>query len=799
MKKPTSMLNNFSKKQFLGAWIVFHTAILILFLINLIVAGKSISVDADLFNMLPKSFEAETIQAADTKLTESTGQNVFILVENEDFSKAREVAVEVYSKLENSKFFKTISLYNDVGSLSDVTDFIYKYRWNLLDDATIELLNSEGGAEQFAYNALGKVYGGFTMLPLDNLESDPFMLAEHNLNNYLDSVSSSGTAMSVKDGVLASSKNGKWYIMIRGILSKQGAALASKSNGITEIYSVCNPLEKDGTRFIYSGTPYHSHESSNSASREISIITTISMLVVIIMLLVVFRSLKPLIFSVSSILISVLTAVLTTLAVFHKLHILTLVFGTSLIGSCIDYSLHYFTHWAANDKLLDGKDIRNHLLPGLIMAILSSGLCFAILLFAPFNLLKQMSLFSLSGLFSSFLTTVCIFPLISLPKGNRQIKLMHKLTPMKNVENKKLIGRIFIAGLFIISISAILICHKNLKIENNINKLYTMEGRLLDDEIEANQIIQYSPSGWFIIRGKTENEALNNEEKLRANLEKATNNQVGYLSTSLFVPSIDHQKKSRAACEKLLALANNQMEALGYDSSSADSLKADFAATSNDFISLEAGNVPSFLADSISSAWLGNINGDYYTVVVPNRVTDAELYRNLNKGSEDIFFINKLGDMSSDLDKLTVMVLKFFAFAYIIMFIMLKFFYSWKQALKIVSIPLMIILVICAVFAIFKINLEFFSVTGMILVFGLGLDYIIYMMENEKNPAKAETKTLEPFAIALSFVTTVVSFGALALSNFKPVHLIGLTIFLGLTTAYFCSLFYDRSLSNKNE
>ena len=134
------------------------------------------------------------------------------------------------------------------------------------------------------------------------------------------------------------------------------------------------------------------------------------------------------------------------------------------------------------------------------------------------------------------------------------------------------------------------------------------------------------------------------------------------------------------------------------------------------------------------------------------------------------------------------MILKFFVVAYILMFIMLRFFYSWKQALKIISVPLLLILVVVAVFAAAKIDMEFFSVTGLILVFGLGLDYIIYMMENEKK----NNSILEPFATMVSFVTTIISFGALALSSFKPVHLIGLSISIGLATDYISSFFYGR-------
>ena len=75
--------------------------------------------------------------------------------------------------------------------------------------------------------------------------------------------------------MLASEYEGKWYVLIRGILSKEGAQLASDSDGIAQIYKVCTPLEKDGVRFVYYGTPFHSHESSNSAQHEITFISAV--------------------------------------------------------------------------------------------------------------------------------------------------------------------------------------------------------------------------------------------------------------------------------------------------------------------------------------------------------------------------------------------------------------------------------------------------------------------------------------------------------------------------------------------
>ena len=92
-----------------------------------------------------------------------------------------------------------------------------------------------------------------------------------------------------------------------------------------------------------------------------------------------------------------------------------------------------------------------------------------------------------------------------------------------------------------------------------------------------------------------------------------------------------------------------------------------------------------------------------------------------------------------------------------------------------------------AVYSLAGIHLEFFSITGIILVFGLSLDYLIYMTEVQKRKDCKENKRLESFAVFLSFATTAISFGAIALSSFVPVHLMGLAILVGLVTAYSAS------------
>ena len=216
------------------------------------------------------------------------------------------------------------------------------------------------------------------------------------------------------------------------------------------------------------------------------------------------------------------------------------------------------------------------------------------------------------------------------------------------------------------------------------------------------------------------------------------------------------------------------------------------------------------LKNLLGNYWLGKLpDGKYYSVILPVSVTNQPAYKqmaldisneicdelNIEKTEENqsVFFILKVADLNKELNNLTFTVLVSLILVFVVLFVLLKFFYSWKQTFKITSVPVLIVLVIGAFFYAFDVPLEFFGVTGMILVFGLGLDYVIYMIENEKRNEESENARLEPFAITLSFVTTAVSFGALALSNFMPVHLIGLSIFIGLTTAFMSTFFYQRA------
>lgn len=759
-------------------WICFHGVTAASFFLGLFFS-HGINIDSDIYSMMPSTKQSAAIKIAENSVSKNSSRTVFMLVSHPDFQQAKASALQAFSLLSENQKFAFLSLNQDFSSSKEIKNFLSENRYRLLSEEIREELSTKDGPASFCEDALAKAYGGFSVSALDNLEEDPFLLDEANLMNFLSVISDSGTAMQPKDGVLASKFQDKWYVMIRGELTAEGAKLASSSNAVPEIYRICAPLEQNGVKFVFYGTPFHSYKSSVSASREISIISTASMLAVLVILLVVFRSGLPIFCSLFSILLSVLTGFFATHAIFSNLHMITLVFGTSLIGSSIDYSLHFFINWKAGKTFKSGQKIRNHIFSALILSLISTEICYILLSGAPFQLLKQMAVFSLTGILSSFLTATGLFPLLKLPpEEKRTIPLYNRLLQIQFFRNKTFSSFFRFIPFAVLAASVVIISfnHETAGIKNNVSSLYKMKGRLKEDTILAYQVLNYNPSSYLILSADSQEELLQKEERISSMLPDT------FISTSRIIPSIKVQKESLQAAEKLVPFAEYQFENLGMAEIDAENFRTKFyqIKSASDFLT-PSSKLPENLHSLLDMLWIGKIQDKFYSIILPSEISDEAFYKRLSESEPEVFFQNKVKDISESLDQLTKLIAVMFGMAFLVIVIIMKCFYDWKSTIKIASIPVLSVLVIISVFTASGLKIEFFCITGIILVFGLGLDYVIYRLENKNNP-------LETFAITLSFVTTAVSFGALALSSFVPVHVLGLSIFSGLVTAFICAL-----------
>ena len=718
---------------------------------------RGVQIDTSFFSLFP---EYSKLSEVEDMISRNSSSSVYILVECIDFDGAKKGAEAFCDAFRGSDVFKSLTLYQNTDSLEELKTFLFEHRYQLIDEKSVAELE-EGSADELSKSALSLVYSPFSFSDLSHLDKDPFLLTERNLKKY--AFQSMGN-MFVREGVLAAEADGNWYVLIRGSVTDEALSF-SKKNGIGRVYDKIKELEESnlGVFYICSGVPFHSYESSSKAMKEISWITGISLALVALILFLAFRSLFPMLISLANIAVSLLFGLSVALIIYGRINALALVFGTTLIGVSIDYSIHYFVN-------------REHIFRSLTINCISTEVSWCLLMLAPFPLLRQIALFSATGLLCSFLIVRILYPATRLAElgGARGFRY-----PGSGAAPGGHLVRT--AGILVLLICLAAPAVSGICIKNSIRGMYTMSGQLLEWEKKAASVLRLGSSGeYFIVAGRGQQELLAQEEQLAARLdiEKDLGTIGGYTAITSFVPSMAHQARSYKASELLLQRSRAQLKALGFGGAAAEQFAQDYRKSAGRIVNWD--NAPSFMKEHIDALYVGKIGDAYYSVVFPLQVRDSAVLREL-ADDDHVFFMSKVKDIENELDHLTKIALLFILASYLLVFPLLFVLYG-KKALKVALVPVAVILGSLAFVSAAGGGVDFFACAGIVLIFGLGLDYLVYGLENKTGKATF-----------LSFITTEISFGALALSSFVPAHVFGLTVCVGLALAYLLSRLIGRS------
>jgi len=764
------------KGVFLKFWIILHIGIPVLLGLSLFFAPP-LRISTQLLDILPQG-NAQEIAEADNILSERNSQEAVIIFASSVFEKAKNTANSFYNDFKNEQGIVSASLFYDSDAIAEIAEYFYKYRFVNAGKNTIELLES-GNAQEIAMDALDSVYGAFNFIPLTHIDKDPFLLTERRLKEFLSSSLLGSGNLGIKEDVLSAQKDGIWYVVLRMTLSSQAISVADISKSIiSKIYSAAEFIKdtEPELELYFSGFPFHTYESASSAQKEIIILCTISMVFILGLFFVIFRSPIPIIFSILDILISLVLSTAAIFLFFREVHVFTFIFGTTLIGICIDYSIHYFISWRGNSTLKSGYEIRSSISRSLMMCFISSTLCFFSILFTPFPIFKQFSVFTIVGLISSYLTANCIYPLIKLPDANkRELKfIQHE----KKLSIPPLFRIIFASVLILILIAILIINPHGTKIKTDVNSLYTMSPFLEESEKKASMVLDHGSSPWyFIVSGSSAEETLKNEERLIIKMEEevAKGNLSSFLGTSMFVNSLERQKETYKAMSALLPMAALQYKNLGFQPEYEAIFYSEFTDSENYYSVQDVS-----LWAQISNLWIGEINGNYYSCVFPFHANDLSVFKSIVDEQDFVYLINKEEDINSNLDILTKNIILLFFIAYFIIAVIIFIIYPLKESIKICITPVLGILAILAVMAVKEISIGFIHISALILVFGLGIDFNIFISGSKIGI----DKKLVRLAVFLSFITSILSFGILTFSNFTPVNIFGFTVAVGLTAAF---------------
>ncbi|MFN7572936.1 MAG: MMPL family transporter [Betaproteobacteria bacterium] len=205
-------------------------------------------------------------------------------------------------------------------------------------------------------------------------------------------------------GVWASRDGTRALMLIR----LQASAIDSQAQqaALAAVRARFAAVAPEGLVLTLSGAPVFAVEARSRIQREVALLATVALALVIGVLLLAYRSPRLLALSLLPVLTATLAGFAAVAAVYGSVHGLTLAFGVTMIGEAVDYAVYYLL---APDRASPAWAARQW--PAIRLGLLTSVAGLAVLLLSGFPGLSQLGLFSIVGLVVAAATTRHLLPL----------------------------------------------------------------------------------------------------------------------------------------------------------------------------------------------------------------------------------------------------------------------------------------------------------------------------------------------------------------------------------------------------
>jgi predicted exporter len=549
--------------------------------------------------------------------------------------------------------------------------------------------------------------------------------------------------------------------------------------------------------FLKAGALFHAIAATESAKQEISRIGLISMLGIILLVWLAFRSMMPLFAALLTLTSGVVFAFVATLSFLGELHLLTLVFGTSLIGVAIDYSFHFYCEKQAhpNDN---ASNTLTRIFPALTLALVTSVSAFVATGFTPFPGMQQVAVFCAAELMGAYLTLLLVFPLL----GNHGLKPTRGLTLAQGYLTvlqrtfipSRLWQKVTIAAL-LIGLTAILFFGlSQADTDDDIRQLPQSPAAITSEENQLRQLLSGGTDNQFIlVSGHNEQALLQTLEQLVPVLDKAVadGELAQAISLSRFMPSIARQRHDYQLQQQLYQQHLDEIiTEMGLNDSIKTSLLAQLDQATTQWLTPK--RVLAQANDDLHALWLGAIsttdNTEQYGAIVllggiHSLVSLEQRLTDQNWSLGQVRLIDKVGDISALMGKYRQLTLQLLVWVFVLASLLFSIKYGIKLALAIVAVPALSVLLTLACLGLVGSSISLFHALALILVLGIGIDYSLFFAE-----AKHTSRGVM-MAIFMSACSTLLAFGLLALSQTNAIHFFGLTLLFGISFAFLLAPF----------
>nr|WP_315592897.1 MMPL family transporter [uncultured Cupriavidus sp.] len=757
----------------LERWLAIGWLVLVLALVvHQFQFWRASRLDTDVMALLPTSERTATADRVLRRLADGVAKEVVVLVGSDDWARTRAAA---------QRFGATTARQADLLKPVDKIDafdfdaalaFYRPWRDRLLTDAQRRQLQ-DANPDALAQQALTRLYQLSTGPRLTDWAADPLGLWQ---DWWLSRAAV--TRVHERDGLATLSGDGKEWVL----LSYQITRPAFSVSGNTEYGDLLKAAEaaaKQGdasVRVIAAGIPLHAEAAAAQANWEMNVIGWGSLAAVLLLVWLAFRSLRPIVLVGLSLLVGTAAAISATAIVFDKVHLITLVFGASLVGVAEDFGIHYFVTRQAMARATPPSVMR-FLLPGMALALLTSVVAYLALGIAPFPGLRQMALFSAVGLVAAFLTVVFWFPLLdrgTLRQTRLSTWLADSLSRWPRVRNDRNTW-LALAALALFIVPGVW----QVNIVDDVRQLQSSPPALIEAQRTAGRLLGTpSPAQFVLVRGATPDAVLANEEAVKARLADAMQrgDLQGFVAVSDWVPSAARQRADAALADRQeVAVRQRVAKALG------GTIAAPDASDGSAVLALSA-----WLAHPVSGTlrhlWLDREGSGYASVMLLRGLDKPAVMPGIAEAVNQVQgaeWVDRIADLSGLLHHYRVLMSWLLLAGAAGVALLLGWRYGragWRALVP----TLLAAAFSVAVLGWLHVPLQLFSVLALALLLGVGVDYGIFLLEH---PGDGVSWT----AIVLGAASTLLAFGLLALSSTPALHAFGMTMLSGVGAVWVLS------------
>jgi len=743
-------------------------------ILSIVIRFNPDRLQTNLFDLLPKQAEQQTENEAIDAYSERLSRKIGILIGASDHVQAVAIAQQIEPLLQQSAIFSQINAQVSSEQLKSLYLSYYPYRFNLLSDASVNSLKSSG---QWLINRLiNAIASPITGLNSNTLLDDPFLLFQ----DYLVSLPKGNPHIAIENGYPTVKLNNVFYILISAELNASPFDQSLQDNYRILQSKINSEIKLSSNQSVdIFGVIRHAMENREMAQREMTVIGTGSLLGILVLFLLVFeRSLRQLL-----ILLPIATGIVFSLAVsmlvFNNIHLISLVFGVSLIGVSIDYAIHYSCANSSLSGVANGHAAIRKIRMALTLGLLTSIAGYLTLTTTEFPALRQMATIAIAGLVGAYLTVLLWMPaLLNKPQQVRirVSQLALKFTAWLGTRKKTPVWLLMVV---LVAVFALVL---GIKQGNDDIKMMRASLPHLDaiDSRFKTVLEEYPNSQFILVHGDTENQLLASETQLASSLRSDIHGRGRIEAISDWLPTQESQLQNRRLLQ--MAIGGNhaldtQLQEAGIPEEILHQYRATLKKPGTDLLTVDKF-LDSPLGKLKSDAWLGRINNKYYSIITLHGFDDLSSVEQVVDSVGYADLIDRLKTVSDTFRFYRIAIEEIFPFVIGVVFILLLIRYGANGAFRVISAPLLAALASFITVHSMLGQYNLFTIFGLIITIAISIDYAIFIREaRENDPATY-------LAITLAGMTTILAFGLLALSRTPALNTFGMTLLFGIAFSY---------------